>query len=682
MKNRTFLFSALLILLRACGGGHSDFAFAQITLPNAVPMPTPEIQYLDAAGAPLAGSKLCTYAAGTSTPLATYTSSTAGTPNTNPIILDSAGRASVWVGPKLYKFVLRTGGDATCSTGSIAWTQDNVADTTLYFTNYVKTVGTASLISTLAPYTGAVSRTQLSKNNDIVNVTDFGALCDGSTDDTDAINAAVTGLTNGGQINFPQGTCIISAAIVLPNTGAGHRSYTLIGAGYNSTTIEQTNISADGISSTDPINPGNADYFVLRDMHIKGPGSGTGIGINLTDRCNWWAIQNVLVDFFGGDGIYNANGNTGTVYNVISDQNGGNGLTLSQTGLIGSHATTVMAFRGTNNGHDGLYAEYLVDLSIGAASTFENNLNCGVEVGQGAGVPTVRDSYFEGNASAGVCATGGGGGSPLNGTVTSSYFIGQPIHIHLVAAIGWQIYGNFPQVEGSPKIFVQLEVGAVLTYVGIQNNTNATALVDNGVATLYQVNDTRTFRQMTKNFDVVAGALQAGLAGDGTVDSPLETYKASGQARWLNRIGTHFLEIFRNASNPLIFWNSGEVFKLGTATDEFGTGLRTKLEVSDNAVTVSNSDPAGPSELIVVATGAQGSTPMADFQIAGNGVQVSGDGDLKLVGNASPPTCDATTRGRFHYIRQATGIGAADALWMCAKKADDTYQWKVITWTP
>ena len=133
---------------------------AQPTLPSAVPMPNPEIQYLDAAGKPLAGGKLCTYAAGTSTPLATYTDSTAGTPNTNPVVLNTAGRASVWVGPALYKFVLRTGGSAypasdACTTGTIQWTQDNVSDTTLYFANYVKTVGTCNLITFTATGTGA-----------------------------------------------------------------------------------------------------------------------------------------------------------------------------------------------------------------------------------------------------------------------------------------------------------------------------------------------------------------------------------------------------------------------------------------------------------------------------------------------------------------------------------------------
>jgi hypothetical protein len=101
-------------------------ALAVAQTPAAVPMPQPEVQYLDAAGVPLSGSKLCTYAAATSTPLATYTDSTATTPNTNPVILDSYGRASIWVGPAVYKFVLRTGGDGTCSTGTVQWTQDNV----------------------------------------------------------------------------------------------------------------------------------------------------------------------------------------------------------------------------------------------------------------------------------------------------------------------------------------------------------------------------------------------------------------------------------------------------------------------------------------------------------------------------------------------------------------------------
>lgn len=103
-------------------------ASAQVIIPNAVPLANPEVQFLDQYGVPLSGAYLCSYAGGTSTPMATYTDSTAGTPNTNPIVLDVYGRASVWVAAPLLKLVLRTGGSGnSCSSGSVAWTQDNIS---------------------------------------------------------------------------------------------------------------------------------------------------------------------------------------------------------------------------------------------------------------------------------------------------------------------------------------------------------------------------------------------------------------------------------------------------------------------------------------------------------------------------------------------------------------------------
>lgn len=80
------------------------------------------IQYFyNANGAPLAGGKLYSYIAGTTTPLVTYTDETAVTPNTNPIVLNSAGQASVWLGAGAYKFTL------TDSLGNLQWTVDNVS---------------------------------------------------------------------------------------------------------------------------------------------------------------------------------------------------------------------------------------------------------------------------------------------------------------------------------------------------------------------------------------------------------------------------------------------------------------------------------------------------------------------------------------------------------------------------
>jgi hypothetical protein len=79
--------------------------------------PTPKLQFFGADGLPLVGGKLFTYAAGTTTPLASYTDYTGVTANTNPVILDSTGSASVWLPDTTsYKYVLKTAADVTLYT--------------------------------------------------------------------------------------------------------------------------------------------------------------------------------------------------------------------------------------------------------------------------------------------------------------------------------------------------------------------------------------------------------------------------------------------------------------------------------------------------------------------------------------------------------------------------------------
>ena len=76
-------------------------------------------QFFDNNGVILTGGKIFTYEAGTTTPLATYTSSTGNTTHTNPIILDSAGRVpggEIWNALRLYKFILKTSADVTIAT--------------------------------------------------------------------------------------------------------------------------------------------------------------------------------------------------------------------------------------------------------------------------------------------------------------------------------------------------------------------------------------------------------------------------------------------------------------------------------------------------------------------------------------------------------------------------------------
>jgi hypothetical protein len=77
-------------------------------------------QFFDNNGVPLSGGKIYAYEAGTTTPLATYTSSTGATAHTNPIVLDSGGRVpsggEIWNQLRLYKFVLKTSADVTIAT--------------------------------------------------------------------------------------------------------------------------------------------------------------------------------------------------------------------------------------------------------------------------------------------------------------------------------------------------------------------------------------------------------------------------------------------------------------------------------------------------------------------------------------------------------------------------------------
>jgi hypothetical protein len=71
-------------------------------------------QFFDDAGNPLSGGKVFTYAAGTLTPLASYTDRGGGTPNNNPVVLDSSGRADIWLSTNVaYKLIVKDSTEAT-----------------------------------------------------------------------------------------------------------------------------------------------------------------------------------------------------------------------------------------------------------------------------------------------------------------------------------------------------------------------------------------------------------------------------------------------------------------------------------------------------------------------------------------------------------------------------------------
>jgi hypothetical protein len=111
--------------------------------------PTPKQQIYGSDGNPLVGGKIYTYAAGTTTPLATYTDAGGLTANTNPIILNSLGQANIWLASaSSYKFSVYTSADV------LLYTVDSIA-TPIDYLSLVTSLASPPPIGSTAPNTGA-----------------------------------------------------------------------------------------------------------------------------------------------------------------------------------------------------------------------------------------------------------------------------------------------------------------------------------------------------------------------------------------------------------------------------------------------------------------------------------------------------------------------------------------------
>jgi hypothetical protein len=202
-----------------------------------------------------------TYAAGTTTPLAAYTSNTGDTALANPIVLDASGRVptgQIWLTyGQGYKFVVKT------STGTLIGTYDNIPSAALpplvndavsiayeqgasvtagnftigqtYLITFIgstnfQSIGAAS--NTVGIYftaTGVgsgsgiaqLSRSVQAKLRDTVSVLDFGADSTGATDSSVAVQTAIDSVeTLGGSIVFPPGQYLFTSQVTINRTFA------------------------------------------------------------------------------------------------------------------------------------------------------------------------------------------------------------------------------------------------------------------------------------------------------------------------------------------------------------------------------------------------------------------------------------------------------------------------------
>ena len=260
--------------------------------------PAPKLQFFTEGGIPLAGGKLYSYAAGTTTPLATYTTSSGIQNNTNPIILDSRGEAAVWLGAASYKLKLTDSTDVEIWTVDNITTQDAMNALTAFEASLASTQG-SSLVG-YVPASGPPGRTVQAKLRDVVSVKDFGAVGDGTTDDTTALRAAIayceSATSWGGRaLYIPGGRYLITGALTLSK-----EFITIFGDG-----AWESRIYAVGLS-TSALTTAAMQYLrpFLHDFAVENTGTGKGIDFsNIFGQVYLGELKNLYIES-GDDGFY------------------------------------------------------------------------------------------------------------------------------------------------------------------------------------------------------------------------------------------------------------------------------------------------------------------------------------------------------------------------------------------
>jgi len=297
-------------------------------------------QFLDNNGNILSGGKIYTYNAGTTTPLATYTTNLGNVAQPNPIILDSSGRiptGELWLSNGFgYKFVTKDSTDVLIGTydnvpssaqppivndaSSVYYEQGNIEIagsfeigqtyliTSIGTTNF-QTIGASAnevgihfIATGIGSGTGTAqfSRTVQAKLKEWVSVKDFGALGDGTTDDTIAIQNAINAVVQGGSVYIPATTngYRITSFILLP-------SYiNIYGDGKN--TLGSKIIKDFG--NYFAFSGNTKTYISIKNLSIIAnalqptlPNANGGIGLQKCTNCE---IDNVYVSGVCGSGVW------------------------------------------------------------------------------------------------------------------------------------------------------------------------------------------------------------------------------------------------------------------------------------------------------------------------------------------------------------------------------------------
>jgi parallel beta-helix repeat protein len=178
--------------------------------------PVANNQQFNNSGQMLSGGTITVYQAGTLT-LATIYANSAGGALANPITLNSSGRipnGEIYLDVGLYYDIVIKSGSTVLETYNNVTGVGNLNDANYVTTTSLSSASGSNLVGYTSGTSNSVPRTVQAKLMETISVKDFGAKGDGVTDDTVAINRALTDGA-GKEVYFPTGTYSISSTLVI-----------------------------------------------------------------------------------------------------------------------------------------------------------------------------------------------------------------------------------------------------------------------------------------------------------------------------------------------------------------------------------------------------------------------------------------------------------------------------------
>jgi Pectate lyase superfamily protein len=305
--------------------------------------------------------------------------------------------------------------------------------------------------------TGAVPTTMQAKFRDIVSIKDFGAVGNGSADDTLAIQTAVNQLISGQSLYFPTGTYKITNEITLPDTVA----FNFFGDGKRASKVVQYTANKNGFTSLSTFNTGPNECSI-RDMGISASSNTSGYGLDTSGikRSNFLNVE------FGGWGYLGSAGGGVRIFNSLI-------LTFTNCSFYSCYYG-IFNEEGLSTNYNGggifgctfedikaqaFSAQYTSGISI-IGNTIESCYGGGILIGNGGGGLVIHGNYFEQN----LVLAGGG--------IYYDIYIGPTSYVK-----GVDICGNFfnGKVAGETADYVPIRVKFAYGLTVDANDLNASA---------------------------------------------------------------------------------------------------------------------------------------------------------------------------------------------------------------